>query len=211
MRWLDSENLDKTFIPQEFNLELLEKVALEQLVEDLKIWYPALEHSFEKRHLNTQFYLNNFFLKGGNPELQFAAYVLKKENEIALFVVFQKCAREKFISSPVGAINPKFRGAKLAYVGPKLLESLGRAMGCFRVQYLATLELIHQQKVAEACGYVGCGIVPASDTDSSADGGQLLYEILYIKTLCDPGKLKKPDDANLTEKTKALFATCRFS
>ncbi len=84
-------------------------------------------------------------------------------------------------------------------------------MGCFRVQYLATLELIHPQKVAEACGYVGCGNIPACDTDSSADVGQLLYEILYVKTLCDPGKLKKPDDANLTEKTKALFAIYRFT
>jgi hypothetical protein len=94
----------------------------------------------------------------------------------------------------------------LAYLGPALLEAMGRAMGMEVIYGLAEFAIPNMQMVFERAGFQLVGIVPASDRLMVAPGViKRVYEAMYVKVLAADVDVLRPQADSMTPKTKALF------
>ena len=106
----------------------------------------------------------------------------------------------------IGAIAPRYRGAKLACLGPALLEAMGRAMGMEVIYALAEFTIPNAQMVFERAGFRIVGIVPASDRLMVAPGViKRVYEAMYVKVLAADADVLRPQAESMSPRTKALY------
>ncbi len=214
LNWPNDEQLNLLLksIDMPFAVERLLSSELVNFIENLKSWYPAIQIGSESRHLEQEFYLKECQLgePGGGTEVIHRDFLpLKVLNEPSGqcigFINFQWCRRSMTLSSPMGVVDPKYRGKGVAYLGPKLLEALGRRLDVEMLYYYATLENIAQQKVAESLGYQIMGFMPSWDLDLVEGSPMRVTECIYTKQLPSTHPLKKPQKSNLTETTLALY------
>ena len=103
-------------------------------------------------------------------------------------------------------IAPKFRSAKLATAVVPIAETAGRAMGAEFFFAFATLKIPHMQHALETVGWELIGFTSGYDQEQVAPGQvKRVFEAVYCKVLVPREEIVRPDPANLTPKTRALF------
>lgn len=200
-----------SLIAQQINPEIkVAGVAINQvpeLISKLKEWYPAIQIGMESRHLSLEYYNDNCVLVDqGKGKVNLPLLVQSKDGVVIGFISFQADAAARNLTSPLGVVNPSYRGKGIAYFGPNLLEAIGKELKYSLVYYFVTLETIAQQKVAETLGYKIVGIFPSWDRDLIEGQPQRVSEAVYAKPLSGIEVNRAPQPNNLTEKTKDLWS-----
>lgn len=199
-----------SLIAQKINPEItVTGIATDQvpeLISKLKEWYPAIQVGMESRHLSLEYYTDNSVLiDKGRGKLNLPLLVQSKEGVTIGFISFQAEPAARNLTSPLGIVNPNYRGKGIAYFGPNLLEAIGKEIQYSLIYYFVTLETIAQQKVAEALGFKIIGIFPSWDRDLIDGQPQRVSEAVYGKRLDGMDINRLPLPTNLTENTKKLW------
>jgi hypothetical protein len=103
-------------------------------------------------------------------------------------------------------IAPEHRSAKLASAVMPLAELAGRQMGAEFLFGFATLKIPHMQHALERAGFQIIGFTSGYDCEEVAPGDvRRVFEGVYCKVLVPESELVRPDPANLTPHSRALF------
>ena len=198
--------LRETKMPRGYVLGQLRRAEVVELVARLRDWYPDIAVGAESCHLRPEFYYEQAMLFESEQDRPILPVVAKQDDDIVAMITFEKNRLSMTITSRMGAVAPEHRGSPLALLGPRLLESLGRAIGAELAYYFATLKSAHQQVLAERLRYQIAGIVPAFDRDMVKPGEvKRVYEAIYAKVLVDQHAVAVPEDGVLTVRTRAVW------
>lgn len=208
MHWQPDAVLAAFEAPAGYRLEHARPADVPELTRRLREWYPDIVVGAESGHLEPSFYQREVFLQGGAADAPSIALIARPEGGDAIVAALTLTydPRARSISSRLGAVDPAHRNSTLGFLGARLLETFGRAMGAELAYYFATLKSRHQQVIAERFGFDPVGIVPAFDRDMVAPQQiRRVYEILYAKVLIAPSGVLEPDPAVMTARTRALY------
>lgn len=211
MKWPNPtqlESLGSQLLPDGFRLAVLSPGdQILDLIHSLKTWYGDIRVGAESYHLEEQFYLDTLGNHKSFVNTDFLPIVLLDSNEsICGLVTFWKNPRALYVTSGLGVLAPHVRGKKLAFVGPQLLELIGKAAGAGQIHYYVTLRNIAQQLVAEKMGFSLAGINPAWDRDATNEKeSKRIYEAIYAKVLVPESEIEIPEEEHLSDAVKSLF------
>jgi hypothetical protein len=195
-------------MPRGYALAQLRRQDVPNLVDRLRDWYPDIVVGAESCHLLPEFYYEHTALAEIEEDRAILPVIAKNGDNIVAMITFEKNPLSFTLTSRMGAVAPEHRGSGLALLGPKLLESIGRAIGAELAYYFTTLKSAHQQVLAERLRYQIVGIVPAFDRDMVRPGEvKRVYEAIYAKVLVERDAITLPDYGVLTVRTRALWKT----
>lgn len=205
MKWPKVETLNVASILEPgYSVKDLTEADVATLAGKVKAWYPDIQVGAESCHLREDFYREHCLPAEGSQKVY--AVLVMKETSIVGLLTLEKNDDARSVYARMGVVDPTSRGAGLAYLGPKILESVAVTMGAELTYYFATLKHQYQQRVAEKLGFRLVGIVPGHDRDMiSAGVSKRVFEALYCKPLVDASELQLPENAAMTDKTKALY------
>jgi hypothetical protein len=206
MNWVAIDELsNKLPIPPGYRIEQLKRSEIPEVIRCFRDWFPDVTVGAESCYQREDFYSREVFLEG-EPERDVIVLLFKKDQELVAIVSLQRSEETLTLYGRLGAIAPRYRGAKLAYLGPALLEAVGRAMGMEVIYGLAEFMIPNMQIVLERAGFQIVGIVPASDRLMVAPGViKRVYEAIYIKVLAADADIIRPQPESMTPRTKALY------
>jgi hypothetical protein len=206
MNWVAIDELsNKLPIPPGYRIEQLKRSEIPEVIRCFRDWFPDVTVGAESCYQREDFYSREVFLEG-EPERDVIVLLFKKDQELVAIVSLQRSEETLTLYGRLGAIAPRYRGAKLAYLGPALLEAVGRAMGMEVIYGLAEFMIPNMQIVLERAGFQIVGIVPASDRLMVAPGViKRVYEAIYIKVLAADADVIRPQPESMTPRTKALY------
>lgn len=207
MKWKPFADISENIkAPAGYTIRQLRASEVETVVEKLVKWYPGIVVGGESSHLDPDFYYKNAFFEEGDACRLFMPLVaLSGDEPVGLLTLF-KNSLSKDIYSRMGAIAQEHRGRKLSYLGPLIIESMGKAIGAGLAYYHATLLSPHQQIIAEKSGFQLAGIMPGNDLEMVAPNmARRVFEAIYAKVLVPDSELYLPTADCLTEKTKTLW------
>jgi len=206
MNWVTINELsNKLSIPDGYRIEQLKRSEIPEVIRCFRDWFPDITVGAESCYQREDFYSREVFLEG-ESERDVIVLLLKKDQELVAIVSLQRSEDTLTLYGRLGAIAPRYRGAKLAYIGPALLEAVGRAMGMEVIYGLAEFMIPNMQMVLERAGFQIVGIVPASDRLMVAPGViKRVYEAYYIKVLAADADVLRPQPESMTPRTKALY------
>jgi len=207
MTWPNIAHLQtKLSIPSGYVLDRLNRNEVPDATRLLRSWYPDIEVGAESRHLREEFYYENAFLDTSSEHNPILPIIVRHSNTIVALLTIERNFDALTVTGPLGAIAQEHRGSGLAFLGPALLELVGRELGAQLAYYFATLKIIHQQVLAERLGYTLVGIVPGFDRDMVSPGVVVrVYEALYAKLLVPKERVMAPPLSALTPNTAKLF------
>ena len=206
MNWVTINELsNKLSIPDGYRIEQLKRSEIPEVIRCFRDWFPDITVGAESCYQREDFYSREVFLEG-ESERDVIVLLLKKDQELVAIVSLQRSEDTLTLYGRLGAIAPRYRGAKLAYIGPALLEAVGRSMGMEVIYGLAEFMIPNMQMVLERAGFQIVGIVPASDRLMVAPGViKRVYEAYYIKVLAADADVLRPQPESMTPRTKALY------
>jgi hypothetical protein len=206
MNWVAIGELSsKLPIPHGYRAEQLKRSDIPELIRCFKVWFPDVTVGAENCYQREDFYNREVFLEG-EAERDVIVFLIKNDQELVAMASLQRFEDTRTLYGRIGAIAPRYRGAKLAYLGPALLEAMGRAMGMEIIYALAEFTIPNTQIVFERAGFQIVGIVPASDRLMVAPGViKRVYEAMYVKVLATDADVLRPQVASMTPRTKALY------
>ena len=206
MNWVTINELsNKLSIPDGYRIEQLKRSEIPEVIRCFRDWFPDITVGAESCYQREDFYSREVFLEG-ESERDVIVLLLKKDQELVAIVSLQRSEDTLTLYGRLGAIAPRYRGAKLAYIGPALLEAVGRSMGMEVIYGLAEFMIPNMQMVLERAGFKIVGIVPASDRLMVAPGViKRVYEAYYIKVLAADADVLRPQPESMTPRTKALY------
>ena len=206
MNWVAIDELSsKLPIPNGYRIEQLKRSEIPELIRCFKVWFPDVTVGAESCYQQEDFYNREVFIEG-EPERDVIVYLFKKDRELAGMFSLQRSEHTLILYGRIGAIAPRYRGEKLAYIAPALMEAMGRAMGMEIVYALAEFTIPNMQMVLERAGFQIVGIVPASDRLIVAPGViKRVYEAVYVKVLAADADVLRPQPESMTPRTKALY------
>jgi hypothetical protein len=162
MKWVAIDELsNKLPIPDGYRIEQLKRSEIPEVIRCFRDWFPDITVGAESCYQREDFYSREVFLEG-EPERDVIVLLFKKDQELVAIVSLQRSEDTLTLYGRLGAIAPRYRGAKLAYIGPALLEAVGRAMGMEVIYGLAEFTIPNMQMVLERAGFQIVGIVPGS-------------------------------------------------
>ena len=206
MNWIAIDELSsKLPIPHGYRAEQLKRSDIPELIRCFKVWFPDVTVGAENCYQREDFYSREVFIKG-EAERDVIVFLIKKDQEPVAMFSMQRSEDTLTLYGRLGAIAPRYRGAKLAYIAPALLEAMGRAMGMEVIYALAEFTIPNTQIVFERAGFQIVGIVPASDRLMVAPGViKRVYEAIYVKVLAADAEILRPQPESMTPRTKALY------
>jgi hypothetical protein len=206
MNWIAIDELSsKLPIPNGYRIEQLKRSEIPELIHCFKVWFPDVTVGAECCYQREDFYSREVFIKG-EPERDVIVFLIKKDQEPVAMFSMQRSEDTLTLYGRIGAIAPRYRGEKLAYIAPALLEAMGRAMGMEVIYALAEFTIPNMQMVLEKAGFQIIGIVPASDRLMVAPGViKRVYEAIYVKVLAADADVLRPQPESMTPRTKALY------
>ena len=206
MKWVAINELSsKLPIPDGYRMEQLKRSEIPEVIRCFRDWFPDVTVGAESCYQREDFYSRDVFLEG-ESERDVIVLLFKKDQELVGIVSLQRSEDTLTLYGRLGAIAPRYRGAKLAYMGPALLEAMGRAMGMEVIYGLAEFAIPNMQMVLERAGFQIVGIVPASDRLMVAPGvSKRVYEAIYVKVLAADAEILRPQPESMTPRTKALY------
>jgi len=192
-------------LPDGYRLELLKRSEIPKLIEAIIVWHPDIAVGAASCYLREDFYSDEAYLDS-ETEKDILVVLLKRNDEIAGMVSWERKQDALTIYARFGVIAPGHRGGKLAVRGMELGECIGRAMGAGFIYSLATLKIPNMQLALEQAGYQLIGFSPGYDREMVAPGiVKRVYEAAYAKILVPKEELLRPNPENLTPKARALF------
>jgi len=206
MNWVAIAELRSNLpIPHGFCIEQLKRTEAPELIRCFKIWFPDVTVGAESCYQREDFYSREVYMEG-EPEQDVVVFLIKKGEELAAMFSMQRYEDTLTLYGRIGAIAPEYRGEKLAYIAPALLDAMGRAMGMEVIYALAEFTIPNMQRVLESRGFRIVGIIPASDRLMVAPGViKRVYEAVYIKVLAADASVLRPQPESMTPRTKALY------
>lgn len=206
MNWVGIAELSsKLPIPHSYRAEQLKRSDIPELIRCFKVWFPDVTVGAESCYQREDFYSREVSLEG-EPERDVIVFLFKKDQELVAMASLQRFEDTLTLYGRIGAIAPRHRGEKLAYIGPALLEAAGRAMGMEVIYGLAEFTIPNMQMVFERAGFQIVGIVPGSDRLMVAPGvNKRVYEAIYVKVLAADAEILRPQAESMTPRTKALY------
>jgi hypothetical protein len=204
MNWVAIDEVSsKLPIPHGYRTEQLKRSEIPELIRCFRDWFPDVTVGAESCYQREDFYSREVSLEG-EPERDVIVFLIKKDQELVAMVSLQRFEDSLTLYGRIGAIAPRYRGAKLAYLGPALLEAMGRAMGMEVIYALAEFTIPNAQMAFERAGFQIVGIIPASDRLMVAPGViKRVYEAIYIKVLA--ADVLRPQPESMTPRTKTLY------
>ena len=206
MHWVAINELSsKLPIPHGYRIEQLKRSEIPEVIRCFRDWFPDVTVGAENCYQWEDFYNREVFLEG-EVERDVIVFLFKKDQELVALASLQRFEDTLTLYGRLGAIAPRYRGAKLAHLGPALLETVGRAMGMEVIYGLAEFAIPNMQMVFERAGFQIVGIVPASDRLMVAPGViKRVYEAIYVKVLAAAADVLRPQAESMTSRTKALY------
>jgi len=206
MNWVAINELsNKLPIPPGYRAQQLKRSDIPELIRCFKDWFPDVTVGAENCYQREDFYSREVFLEG-EVERDVIVFLIKKDQELVAMFSAQRFNDTLTLYGRIGAIAPRYRGERLAYLGPALLEAMGRAMGMEVIYGLAEFAIPNMQMVFERAGFQIVGIVPASDRLMVAPGVvKRVYEAMYVKVLAADADVLRPQAESMTPRTKALY------
>jgi len=147
MNWVTINELsNKLSIPDGYRIEQLKRSEIPEVIRCFRDWFPDITVGAESCYQREDFYSREVFLEG-ESERDVIVLLLKKDQELVAIVSLQRSEDTLTLYGRLGVIAPRYRGEKLAYMGPALLEAVGRAMGMEVIYLLAEFTIPNMQRV----------------------------------------------------------------
>lgn len=193
-------------LPPGYSLDQLSITEVPDLVDSLQAWYPDIAVGSESCHLDPRFYYERVQLRESTDDRVIFPVTIKHQGRILSLINLEKDPDELTIEAKMGVVHPSYRGMGLGYLGPGLLEVMGRGSGAELAYYFTTLKIPHEQIISENLGYRLVGILPASDRQQVRAGKILrVPEAIYAKVLVGDEALFHPPEGALTPATKKFW------
>jgi GNAT superfamily N-acetyltransferase len=206
MNWPSAAETTKLVpLPPSYRFERLRREEIPELITRVAEWHPDITVGAASCYLREDFYAQKVFLDG-ELELDVAVFLVKRDGEMVALWSFEREIEALTIYGRLLIVSPAHRGSKIAVHLMAGTEPLCRAMGAEFIYAMATLKVPNMQVALERAGYRLLGFTPGYDREVVAPGVvKRVFEALYAKVLVSEENLLRPDPANLTPRTKALF------
>ncbi len=192
-------------LPASYHFERLRREEIPELIRRVVEWHPDITVGAASCYLREDFYTQKVFLDG-ELERDVAVLLVKHESEIVALWSFEREIEALTIYGRLLIVSPAHRGSKIAVHLMVGTEPLCRAMGAEFIYAMATLKVPNMQVALERAGYRLLGFTPGYDREVVAPGVvKRVFEAVYAKVLVAEEDLLRPDPANLTPRTQALF------
>jgi len=192
-------------LPEGYRLDQLTTAEVPTLIVALRQWYPDIAVGSESCHHRSEFYLSNVQLVETREDRPIFPIVVRKAGEIVSLVHLEKDGDELTIQAKMGVVHPAHRGRGLGYLGPGLLEIMGRGIGAELAYYFTTLRIPQEQIISETLGYQLVGILPASDRQLVGNRVVRVPEAIYAKLLVPQSRCLPVGELCLTPATRRFW------
>ena len=129
MNWVAINELSsKLPIPDGYRVEQMKRSEIPEVIRCFRDWFPDVTVGAESCYQQEDFYNREVFVEG-EPERDVIVYLFKKDRELVGMFSLQRSEHTLTLYGRIGAIAPRYRGEKLAYIAPALMEAMGRVMG----------------------------------------------------------------------------------
>ncbi len=206
MNWLSVAEVSRIVpLPAGYRFERLKREEIPELIKRVQEWHPDISVGVASCYLKEDFYDQKVFLEG-ERERDIGVLLVKREAEMVALWSFEREIEALTIFGKLLIVSPAHRGAKIAAHLMLGTEPFARAMNAEFMYVLATLKIPNMQVALEHAGYRLLGFTPGYDREMVAPGVvKRVFEAVYAKVLVAEDELLRPDPANLTSRTKALF------
>lgn len=206
MKWLAIDEISTLVpLPEGYRYERLQRSGVPALIDAIARWYPDISVGAGSCYLREDFYRDKVFFDG-EAETDVSVVLFLHGDELAGMWSFEREPDALSLYGKLLIVAPEHRGAKLANAAMAGTERVGRAMGAEFMYAMATLKMPNMQRALERAGYRLLGFVPGYDREVIEGGAvKRVFEAVYAKVLVSEDELLRPDPANLTPGTRALF------
>ncbi len=206
MKWLRIDDVARLVpLPAGYRLEQLRREEIQEVIDSVASWHPDIVVGVASCYLRGEFYEEKVYLHG-ERERDIYVLLVKRGDEIAALWSLERESEALTIYGRYLVISPAHRGSKLAVHLMAGAEPMCRAMGAEFMYAMATLKIPNMQMALERAGYRLLGFTPGYDREMVAPGTvKRVFEAVYAKVLVSGDDLQRPDPANLTPRTRALF------
>ena len=192
MNWVAIDELSsKLPIPPGYRIEQLKRSEIPEVIHCFRDWFPDITVGAESCYQREDFYSREVSLEG-EPERDVIVLLFKQDQELVAIVSLQRSEDTLTLYGRLGAIAPRYRGAKLAYIGPALLEAVGRAMGMEIIYGLAEFTIPNMQMVLERAGFQ---IVGDHSCVRPTTGGAGSHQARLRSLLCQSAGRRRRDSS----------------
>ena len=117
MNWVAIDELSsKLPIPPGYRTEQLKRSEIPEVIRCFRDWFPDITVGAESCYRREDFYSSEVFLEG-EPERDVIVLLFKKDQELVTIASMQRFEDTLTLYGRLGAIAPRCRGEKLAYLG----------------------------------------------------------------------------------------------
>ena len=128
MKWVAINELSsKLPIPDGYRMEQLKRSEIPEVIRCFRDWFPDVTVGAESCYQREDFYSRDVFLEGESE--RDVIVLLFKKTRTSWHRLAATIEDTLTLYGRLGAIAPRYRGAKLAYMGPALLEAMGQLTG----------------------------------------------------------------------------------
>ncbi len=206
MKWPTVDQISAmATLPPGFRFEFLKREDVPELIDAIARWHPDIAIGGGSCYLREKFYDGQVQFEGG-PDRSVLVALFRRGDEMAGMWSWEKELDSLSLYARLIVISPEYRSAKLGTAVMPLAELVGRAMGAEFFFGLATLKIPHMQHALEGVGWQLIGFTSGYDQEQVSPGVvKRVFEAVYCKVLVPEAELARPDPANLTPATRALF------
>jgi GNAT superfamily N-acetyltransferase len=192
-------------LPGGYRYEKLARTDVPALIAGIRRWHPDIAVGGGSCYLREAFYDASVCLDDATRHDVFVG-VFKRGEELVGMWSWERLPDTLAMYGRLIVIAPEHRSAKLASAVMPLAERVGRQMGAEFLFGLATLKIPHMQHALECAGFQCIGFTSGYDCEEVAPGDvRRVFEGVYCKVLVPENELMRPDPANLTPHSRALF------
>ena len=206
MRWATVTELNSLVpLPAGYAFEQLTRSEIPDLAAKVRQWHPDIGIGAGSCYIREQFYLDKTYL-ANEVERDIFVLLIKFAGESVGIWSYEREPDALSIYGRLLIVAPEHRGSKVALSCMAGTEHISRTCGAEFIYTMATLKVPHMQIALERAGYQLVGFAPGYDREVGSDGTvKRIFEAVYGKVLVSEDDMLRPDPANLTPRTKALF------
>jgi hypothetical protein len=206
MKWPTVEEFSAMCsLPPGYRIAALERSTIPALIEGIRRWHPDIAVGGGSCYLREDFY-EQYVCLGDDREKPVVVCLFLHGDELVGVWSWEQEPDALTLYARLIIIAPEHRSAKLASRVMPMAESAGRLMGAEFFFGLVTLKIPHMQHALETAQWKLIGFTSGYDREQVAPGVvKRVFEAAYVKVLVPEEDLLRPDPANLTPKTLALY------
>ena len=206
MRWCTDEELASLLkLPNGYSIERLDRAGVPGLMLSLRKWYPDISVGSGSAYLSQTFYDSRVALHD-EADKDIAVWVFRHSGAMVGMFSSERIEQSKALYGRLWVFSPEHRNSGIATSFALSVRERARLQGAEYVDGNATLKHVAAQHLLEKLGYQLIGITPGADRELAPDGSvKRVYEAVYALNLASESATARPDPANLTPRTRALF------